>query len=86
MDSTLFQSLCYHNYSCDKNTRPYAHYELPPLSCNDLFNQTSKHDFYCMCGFWPEQFKEITDAMALIPDAIIHNKTGVKCEKKLAFF
>ena len=54
MDSMLFQSLHHHNYSCDKNTRPYAHYELPPLSCNDIFNQTSKHDFYYICGFWPE--------------------------------
>ena len=45
MDIMLFQSLCYQNYSYDKNTRPYAHYELPTLSCNDSFNQMSKHDF-----------------------------------------
>ena len=27
---------------------------------SDVFNQISTNDFYHVCGFWPEQFKEIS--------------------------
>ena len=58
-------------------------YKLAALMSNDVFNQISSHDFYYAHGFWPEQFNEISEAMVLMSDVIIHNKTGVRYEKKL---
>ena len=63
IDGFLFEALCYHHYSHDKNMRPNTHYKLSPLASNDLFDQISIHDFCHACSFWPEKFKEITEAL-----------------------
>ena len=38
------------------------------------------HAFYHVRVFWLEKFKEISQAMVLIPDLIIHNKMGARCD------
>ena len=54
IDTFLFEALYYHHYSYDNKIRPRAHHKLPPFTKSDLFNQISAHDFYHVCGFWPE--------------------------------
>jgi hypothetical protein len=73
-----------HYMSYDKVSRPFINFELPPVLVTH--QQFSKHVYYQLTRFWPEQVEEICNNLILIPDTIRCRRSGCSASKSLSIF
>ena len=85
IEVALFEFFSNHFHSYDKNKRPKKNCVLPLFSSNDMLNEHTNHDFYCMHGFSPDQFEEIIENVILILEKIVCPQ-GHYYDKEIAFF
>jgi len=72
--------LYYHYISCDMVNRPVTLFQQQPVE-NPL-EEFSCHHFHQLCGFWPDQFEEVSNNLLRISC----NRTRHSAMKSLALF
>jgi hypothetical protein len=80
----MMSMLYYHYISYDMVHRPVTLFQQQPVE--NPMEEFSCHCFYQLCGFWPDQFEEVSNNLLLIPERINCNRTRCSATKSLALF